>query len=60
MLQSGGFRAGFEDKVPHQSLMKTMPTAIIVHERPALAGLVDFSRNPDRFAVRLAGRYWTA
>jgi glucokinase len=60
VLQSGGFRAGFEDKVPHQSLMKTMPTAIIVHERPALAGLVDFARNPDRFAVRLAGRYWTA
>lgn len=60
VLQSGGFRAAFEDKYPHQALMKSMATAIIVHERPALAGLVDFARNPHRFAVRLDGRHWTA
>jgi glucokinase len=60
VLRSGRFRAAFEDKYPHQLLMKAMATAVIVHERPALAGLVDFARNPEHFAIRLAGRHWTA
>lgn len=58
VLQQGSFRAAFEDKYPHQGLMAELPTAIIVHERPALAGLVDFARRPDTFGVRLDGRHW--
>ena len=46
VLQQGSFRAAFEDKYPHQALMASLPTAIIVHDRPALAGLVDFARRP--------------
>lgn len=58
VLQQGGFRAAFEDKYPHQALMAGLPTAIIVHDRPALSGLVDFARRPETFGVRLDGRHW--
>lgn len=58
VLQSGGFRAAFEDKYPHEEIMKAMATAIVVHERPALAGLVGFARTPTRFGVHLEGRHW--
>ena len=47
-----------EDKYPHQGLMASLPTAIIVHDRPALAGLVDFARRPNTFGLRLVGRHW--
>lgn len=57
-LRDGRFRAAFEDKHPHQRLMASMATAIIVHDRPALAGLVDFARRPDRFRLGLEGRRW--
>lgn len=58
VLKSGGFRATFEDKWPHNALMRSMATAIIVHDRPALAGLVAFARTPTRFGVHLDGRHW--
>jgi glucokinase len=59
VLQSGGFRAAFEDKHPHEDLMAGMATAIVMHERPALAGLAGFARTPTRFGVNLDGRLWT-
>lgn len=59
VLARGGFRAAFEDKDPHEALLAAMPTALIIHERPALAGLVDFARTPTRFGVHLEGRHWT-
>ncbi|HUG60240.1 MAG TPA: glucokinase [Methylomirabilota bacterium] len=59
VLASGRFRAAFEDKQPHEALMAEMATAVIVHDRPALAGLVDFARTPTRFGVHLEGRHWT-
>ncbi|WP_181701438.1 ROK family protein [Chthonobacter albigriseus] len=58
VLHNGGFRRAFEDKWPHEVLMKSMATAIVVHERPALAGLVSFARTPTRFGVQLDGRHW--
>jgi len=58
VLKSGGFRAAFEDKNPHEDLLRSMATAIVVHERPALAGLVAFARTPTRFGVHLEGRHW--
>ncbi len=58
VLKSGGFRAAFEDKYPHRDLLKAMATAIVVHERPALAGLVAYARTPTRFGVHLDGRHW--
>lgn len=58
VLKSGGFRAAFEDKWPHEALLKGIPTAIVVHDRPALAGLVGFARDPRLFALSLDGRHW--
>lgn len=58
VLKSGGFREAFEDKYPHQELMGELATAIVVHDRPALAGLVAFARTPTRFGVHLEGRHW--
>ncbi len=58
VLASGGFRAAFEDKYPHEGLMRQMATAVVTHDRPALAGLVDFARTPTRFGVHLEGRHW--
>jgi glucokinase len=58
VLARGGFRQAFVDKYPHEELMAGITTAIIVHERPALAGLVDFARTPTRFGVHLDGRHW--
>jgi glucokinase len=57
-LTAGGFRAAFEDKYPHEEILADMATALITHERPALAGLVDFARTPTRFGVHLDGRHW--
>jgi glucokinase len=58
VLKSGAFRAAFEDKWPHEDLMRGMATAIVTHERPALAGLVSYARTPTRFGVHLEGRHW--
>lgn len=58
VLASGGFRAAFEDKYPHETLMGGIATAIVTHDRPALAGMVDFARTPTRFGVHLDGRHW--
>ncbi|MCA1244549.1 glucokinase [Stappia stellulata] len=58
-LVDGGYRAAFEAKVPHDALMATIPTFLVRHDAPALEGLADFARTPDRFAVDLDGRMWT-
>ncbi|WP_237153359.1 glucokinase [Oryzibacter oryziterrae] len=60
VLREGRFRAAFEDKYPHFGLLASMATAIIVHERPALAGLEDFARRPDSFGLQLTDRHWRA
>ena len=58
VLARGGFRDAFEDKYPHNALLADMATAVVIHERPALAGLVAFARTPVRFGVQLEGRHW--
>jgi glucokinase len=60
VLQSGAFRAAFLDKAPHRALLETIPTAIIVKQDPALAGIAAYARAPKRFVVDLAGRRWRA
>jgi glucokinase len=59
-LKSGAFVAAFLDKAPHRALLEKMPTAIITRNDAALSGIAAFARNPGRFAVDLAGRYWRA
>ena len=59
-LERGDFRQAFEDKAPHQALMATIGTSVIVAERPALSGIAAYARAPDRFGISLAGRRWRA
>jgi glucokinase len=49
LLNSGDFRAGFEDKAPFASLMAGIATFIIMRPEPALAGLTAIASDPDRF-----------
>ncbi|MES0809917.1 ROK family protein [Roseibium sp. SCPC15] len=58
-LTSGGFRAAFEAKAPHETLMSKIPTFIVRHPDPALEGLASFARAPGAFAVDMKGRQWT-
>lgn len=57
-LKEGEFRRAFEEKAPHQAVMKTIPAYVIVAENPALKGLAAFARAPERFGVNLSGRRW--
>ena len=52
------FRAGFENKAPHEELIAAMPTYAILHEQAPLEGLAAYARTPSRFGVALEGRHW--
>ncbi len=58
-LTGGGFRAAFEAKAPHETLMAKIPTFIVRHPDPALEGLASFARTPEVFAVDMQGRQWS-
>ena len=57
-LQDPSFRAAFEDKAPHSSLMRNIPTFVVTHPLAALAGLSTYARMPGRFGVSTDGRRW--
>ncbi len=57
-LMDGTMRSGFENKAPHDAIMREIPIFLVHHERPALQGLAALARTPARFAVDLAGRMW--
>ncbi|QPC86284.1 glucokinase [Mesorhizobium sp. NBSH29] len=59
-LQTGAFRAAFEDKAPHRELMRNMPVYVITHPLAAVAGLAAYARTPMRFGVETEGRRWKA
>lgn len=59
-LTRGEFRRAFEAKAPHDDVMRTIPTYVIVGANPALQGLAAFARAPERFGVNLTGRRWRA
>ncbi|MFD1744567.1 glucokinase [Rhizobium helianthi] len=54
------FRAAFEDKAPHQAMMRQIPTFIVTHPQAALAGLAFFARTPEHFGISMDGRRWQA
>lgn len=57
-LRKPEFRQGFEDKAPHNELMRQIPTYVITHPLAALAGLAHYARDPERFGLDPAGRRW--
>ncbi len=59
-LAAGGFRAAFENKPPYRALMAEIATAVVIHPLPAFVGLAAWARHPDRFAVDVARRRWSA
>lgn len=59
-LTEGSFRASFQAKAPHESLMASIPTYLVRHPNPALEGLAAYARAPGLFAVETSGRHWTA
>lgn len=54
------FREGFEDKAPHQALMRSMPIQVITHPLAALVGLAAYARRPGAFGVETKGRRWSS
>ncbi|WP_173934506.1 glucokinase [Chelativorans sp. Marseille-P2723] len=59
-LRNGVFRAAFEDKAPHRTLMAEIPVYVITHPMAAVCGLGAYARTPGRFGVETAGRRWRA
>ncbi|WP_343312631.1 glucokinase [Brucella sp. BE17] len=57
-LKSGVFRAAFEDKAPHNVIMRDIPVHVITYPLAALSGLSAFARTPQRFEVATEGRRW--
>jgi glucokinase len=57
-LQSGEFRAAFEDKAPHQAVMHGIPTFVVTHPQAALHGLAAFATAPSDFGLATEGRHW--
>lgn len=51
-----GFRSAFESKAPHEGIMETIPTSLIVEPKPAVAGMASFATMPERFALDLSDR----
>lgn len=59
-LKAPNFREAFEDKAPHQALMRSMPIFVITEPLAALAGLAAFARKPGEFGVETRGRRWSS
>lgn len=57
-LRTGSFRAAFEDKAPHQLILKSIPVYVITHPLAAIAGLSAYARTPARFDIHTDGRRW--
>ena len=57
-LKNGRFRAAFEDKAPHNDLVRAMPVYVITHPLAALSGLAAYAQTPARFGVETEGRHW--
>lgn len=54
------FREAFEDKAPHNDILKKIPTFVITHPLAALHGLAAYARTPVRFGVSTKGSRWKA
>ncbi|MBW3097675.1 glucokinase [Pseudohoeflea coraliihabitans] len=60
VLQQPEFRAAFEDKAPHSSILRDIPTFVATHPLAALSGLAAYARTPARFGVMTEGRRFSA
>ena len=58
ILMESGFREEFENKFPHADLMADIPSYLVTHKSPALAGLAAFTRDQSRFGLEIESRHW--
>ena len=58
-IERSQFRAAFEDKAPHDDLLREIGTAIVMHPLPALRGLAAFACTPDGYSLDMKGRRWS-
>ncbi len=52
LLDKARFRADFEDKAPHQAIMRGIPVMVMTHPTAALEGLAAWVRQPGRLQSR--------
>ncbi len=55
VLGRGEFRSAFERKTPFETVMSAVPTFVIIHPEPAMAGLAMIASHPDRFMFEAHG-----
>jgi glucokinase len=51
-------RAAFDDKAPHEALMREIPLFVITQPLAALVGLAAYARSPQGYGLETAGRRW--
>ncbi|MHC5307566.1 glucokinase [Bartonella sp. LJL80] len=54
------FRNIFENKSPHQDVLKKTATVIMTHPRAALVGMDSYVRHPERYLLDKTDRFWTS
>ncbi|MCB1459163.1 MAG: glucokinase [Nitratireductor sp.] len=60
MIRSSEFRKAFEDKAPHEEIMRSIPVNVMTHPTPALEGLAACVRDAGRFSLEGATLHFTA
>ncbi|WP_370539019.1 glucokinase [Aureimonas sp. AU22] len=60
VIKAAEMRAAFEDKAPHEALLRDIPLFVITQPLAALAGLAAFARTPRFYGLETAGRRWVA
>ncbi|WP_062218315.1 glucokinase [Aureimonas sp. D3] len=58
-IDRAAMRAAFEDKAPHEALLRDMPLYAITLPLAALAGLATFARAPRSYGLETTNRRWT-
>ncbi len=56
LLDKARFRADFEDKAPHQAIMRGIPVMVMTHPTAALEGLAAWVRQPGGYSLEGAVR----
>lgn len=58
LIDADRFRAAFDNKAPHEALMRETPVYVIAHDQAPLEGLAAYARTPIRFGVDVSTRRW--
>jgi len=59
-IAAAEFRREFENKAPHEGILRTVPVFVLTHPTGALDGLAAFIRHPQDFSLEMATRRFSA